>query len=168
MAKAENLRPPSGERCILDTSVWQRLSQPVVRQAVADLQAKSSPWSLLVCPPVVAEVGFSARSGADHETGRHRLAEFPDCEAHPATSLVLDIQNALSHGGLVRAVGAVDTVIAAYAIANDARIVHYDSDFEHLARVRPRSASLLDCAARQSRPLGRAACLCRQDCLSGE
>lgn len=49
---------------------------------------------------------------------------------------MLAIQNALFNGGLLRAVGAVDTVIAAYAITNDAVVLHYDGDYEHVARVR--------------------------------
>lgn len=100
------------------------------------LLAAHSPWAILVCPPVVAEVGFSARSGKDHDAVRRFLAEFSDCETHPSSGLVLDIQNALFMGGLVRAVGAVDTVIAAYAVANRATVLHYDHDFEHVERVR--------------------------------
>ncbi len=97
--------------------------------------ASHSPWSILTCPPVVAEVGFSARSGRDHDTVCRLLSEFPECEVHPGVALVLDIHNALFHRGLVRAVGATDTVIAAYAIANHATVVHYDSDFEHIQKV---------------------------------
>lgn len=103
---------------------------------MTQIMATHSPWSMLVCPPVVAEVGFSARSGKDHDTVCRLLAEFPACERHPGTELVLGIQNALFHGGLLRAVGATDTVIAAYAIANEATVLHYDSDFEHVAAVR--------------------------------
>ncbi|MGH3274312.1 MAG: hypothetical protein ACRDNZ_08305 [Streptosporangiaceae bacterium] len=80
---------------------------------------------------------FSARSGTDHDTVRRSLAEFSECERHPSVGLVLDIQNAIFHGGLVRAVGATDTVIAAYAVANDATVIHYDGDFEHVAHVWP-------------------------------
>lgn len=100
------------------------------------LMAQHSPWAVLTCPPVVAKVGFSARSGADHDAACQHLAEFPECEAHPSTDLVLAIQNALFNGGLFRAVGALDTVIAAYAIVNGATVVHYDADFEHVATVR--------------------------------
>lgn len=100
------------------------------------LMAHHSPEAILTCPPVVAEVGFSARRASDHDAVRLYLAEFSECETPPSTSLVLEIQNALFHGGLFRAVGALDTVIAAYAVVNGAAIVHYDSDFEHVATVR--------------------------------
>lgn len=102
---------------------------------MARLMGSHSPWSILTCPPVVAKVGFSARSGVDHNAVCRFLAEFPECEA-PGVALVLDIQNALWSGGLLRAVGALDTVIAAYAIANNATVAHYDADYEHVGRVR--------------------------------
>lgn len=135
--RAEAKRPRVAAGFIVDNSVWQRLSRPAVRAAMAQLTAGHSPWSILVCPPIAAEVGFSARDGADHDAVQAHLSAFPECETHPGTGLVLDIQNALWNGGLRQAVGAADTLIAAYAIANDATVVHYDSDFEHVERVRP-------------------------------
>lgn len=122
---------------LIDNSVWQRERNPVVREA---LRASIQQWlasSFLICPPIAAEVGFSARSGEDHSVIRDVLTEYRDCPNHPGTRLVLDIQNALFTSGLLRAVGALDTVVAAYAIVNDATLVHYDSDFEYVARVRP-------------------------------
>lgn len=124
-------------RFVIDNSVWQRQRQPSVRAAMDHLISTYSPWSVLVCPPVVAEVGFSARSGKDHDKVCRFLAEFSECEVQPTSALVLDIQNALFNGGLLRAVGAMDTVIAAYAIANNATVVHYDADFEHVSHLRP-------------------------------
>lgn len=123
-------------RYIIDNSVWQRVRRDPVRIAMDRLLAVHSPWAILTCPPVVAEVGFSTRSGKDHDAVRRYLSAFPDCESHPSSELVLDIQNSLFNRGLVRAVGAVDTVIAAYGIVNEATVLHYDGDFEHIAKVR--------------------------------
>ena len=113
------------------------MRQPAVRQVVDRLRARHGSAALLICPPVAAEVGFSARSGDDHEVVRAALTAFPECGAEPSTELVLDVQNALFRGGFFRAVGALDTVIAAYALANDAAVLHYDRDFEYVSRVRP-------------------------------
>lgn len=124
-------------RYLVDNSVWQRLSKSAVRAAFDAIRAPIRPGSVLTCPPVVAEVGFSARNGADHSTVTAYLAAFPGCREHPDTSLVLAIQNALWHKGLVRSVGAIDTLIAAYAVVNGTTVLHYDSDFEHIASVRP-------------------------------
>lgn len=133
---ADLRRPRTARRFVIDNSVWQRQRQPAVRAAMDVLLAETSPWSILTCPPVVAEVGFSARNGHDHDAVREFLAAFPECETHPSVALVLSIQGALWDAGLARAVGAVDTIIAAYAIVNEATVVHYDSDFEHVAAVR--------------------------------
>ncbi|MEO8095927.1 MAG: hypothetical protein ABI632_13485, partial [Pseudolysinimonas sp.] len=46
-------------------------------------------------------------------------------------------QSGLWGSGLLRAAGAVDTLIAAYAIKNDVTLLHYDRDFEHIASVTP-------------------------------
>jgi len=53
------------------------------------------------------------------------------------TAVTLSIQNALFTNGFFRAVGTLDTVIAAYALANDAAVLHYDGDFEFVAQVVP-------------------------------
>jgi predicted nuclease of predicted toxin-antitoxin system len=66
-----------------------------------------------------------------------QLEAFGECGAHPTTGDVLAVQSRLWNGGLLRAAGAVDTLIAAYAMKNDAAVLHYDSDFEHIASVVP-------------------------------
>ena len=125
---------PAGGRYLIDTSVWGRVSEhAAVRLALRALIEATRPATVLVCPPVAVEYGFSVRSGPDHTNLMQRLSAFPDCPITPSTADVLRIQNALWNGGLLRAVGSMDTLIAAYGIANTATIVHYDSDFEHVA-----------------------------------
>lgn len=74
---------------------------------------------------------------------RARLATSPEVVeelkkiAHPARAEVLDVQSRLWNGGLLRAAGAMDTLIAAYALKNNAAVLHYDGDFEHIASVVP-------------------------------
>lgn len=123
---------------LVDNSVWQRLAhQQTVRAAYHALIDESRPEEILRCDVQVAEIAFSARNAADLDTLQEALSEFRDAPATPGAEMVLDIQRRLWGAGLGRAVGAVDTVIAAYALANDAMVVHYDSDFEHIARVEP-------------------------------
>lgn len=129
------LDPPV--RYVVDNSVWQRQRQPAVRQVLDRVRARRGSRALLICPPAAAGVGFSARSGADHDVVARALATFSDCAVHPSSSLVLALQNAIFTGGYFRAVGALDTVIAAYALVNEAVVLHYDRDFEFVARVRP-------------------------------
>ena len=129
---------PEPERFIVDNSVWARLSTSAdVRASLVALVNLHSPSAIMICPPVAAEVGFSARTGSDHDQVMKRLAAFPECPRVPTSADVLDLQNRLWNGGLLRSVCAIDTVIAAYGIVNDATILHYDSDFEHVASVTP-------------------------------
>lgn len=125
-------------RVLIDASVWSRVPHHgEVRERLRARLDLTRPGDVLICPPVALEVGFSARSGSDHAATRVALAEFDDCGQHPGSADVLEIQNRLWASGKVRAAGVADTLIAAYAIANDAEILHYDSDFDHIAGVIP-------------------------------
>lgn len=131
----------SAPRYLIDHSVWSRLSTtPEVVTALKAVVELSNPDNILVCPPIVVEVGFSARSGHDHSALTAQLTTFPSCDQHPDTDEALLIQNLLWNNGLVRAAGAMDTLIAAYAIKNDAILIHYDRDFQHIAAVMPNFA----------------------------
>lgn len=128
----------SRPRFVVDTSVWTRLATtPRIVDELKAIVEVVSPMDLLVCPPVAAEYGFTARTGKDHSTLMGQLEAFGECGAHPTTGDVLAVQSRLWNGGLLRAAGAVDTLIAAYAMKNDAAVLHYDSDFEHIASVVP-------------------------------
>jgi predicted nucleic acid-binding protein len=52
-------------------------------------------------------------------------------------STAMRLQRLLWDSGLVRAVGVFDTLTAAVALEHGATVVHYDRDFEHLAKVCP-------------------------------
>ena len=95
------------------------------------------PIDLLVCPPVAVEYGFTAPTAKAHRALTEQLEAFGRCDTHPTQDEVLQIQNRLWNGGLLRAAGATDTFIAAYAMRNDAAVLHYDRDFEHIASVVP-------------------------------
>jgi predicted nucleic acid-binding protein len=125
-------------RFIIDNSVLARLpTSLLVVEAFKGIVSAYPPDAIMICPPTVAEFGFSARSGRDHTKLMTQLAAFAECPNAPTSAQTLAIQNALWDGGLLRAVGALDTVIAAYALANDATVLHYDRDFEHIAAVVP-------------------------------
>lgn len=129
---------PAVSRFLIDNSVWTRLAtNPVVADAFRALVNAANPTEIHICPPIAAEYGYSSRTGADHTNLSARLAAFTDCPIAPTTAEVLNIQNALWNGGLLRAVGAMDTLITAYGIVNQATVVHYDSDFEHIRTVLP-------------------------------
>lgn len=61
------------------------------------------------------------------------LELFTPAVSHPAQDLVLDLQQALWDGGLMRAAGNTDALIAAYAVTNDLTLVNCDRDFGYIA-----------------------------------
>jgi predicted nucleic acid-binding protein len=125
-------------RYLIDNSVWARLStDPDVVAALRSIVDLTRPDDVLVCPPIAVEIGFGARTGADHSVLQTQLGAFSHCSEHPNVDDALDIQNRLWNGGLLRAAGSMDTLIAAYALKNDAILLHYDRDFDYIAAVMP-------------------------------
>ena len=127
---------------LVDNSVLQRLHRSdEVASALVDLLADGE---LAGCLPQLLEEGYSSRSAADYArirsaNARAKVFLAPDAEvAH----LALDLQRRLFDAGHGRAVGVSDLQIAATAIRHSTEtqrisVVHYDSDFEHIASVDP-------------------------------
>lgn len=126
-------------RLLVDNSVWQRLPHHrQVYEAYVEVLKVTPADDVMLCGIQAAEFGFSARNELDHARLSRNLAKFRDCPVTPPVADVLALQRRIWGAGLVRAVGAADVVIAAHALANDAEVLHYDSDFEHVATVEPR------------------------------
>ena len=110
-------------RLLVDTSVFARIGyDSAVTAAFATLIEEASTRQLLVCPPIAAEVGYMANSPARHTKLMLELREYTACPISPTSQDVLDIQHALWSRGLLRAAGAMDTLIAAYAKVNEAAV----------------------------------------------
>ncbi len=126
-------------RYLVDNSVLQRLSRsPAVQTAIgAILEAEHD---LCCCALTLDEFAYSARSTAEHAEGTHRLrTSFLYLSASPDTDqIIVDIRTALWRAGKGRAAGVIDVAIAAAAVHADATVLHYDSDFDHIADVYPR------------------------------
>jgi len=120
----------------IDTSAW------VLRDghaAVADRldRAGHSGWVTLT-PPVCLEIGFTARGPREWDLVQHDMAEFTVLPmSHGTHEIAREIQRRLWHGGLVRAAGTTDVIVAALAIEHAATVLHYDRDFAHIAQVYP-------------------------------
>ena len=121
---------------LVDNSVWARLAlgDAVITERLRRIER--GPADLFVtCPPQVLEFCHSARTPQEHALYREQFSLGFPLEHAPDESLVLDIQSALWNSGLVRSAGAIDILIAAYAIANEATVLTADHDFDHIARV---------------------------------
>ncbi|UQE75140.1 PIN domain-containing protein [Gordonia sp. PP30] len=121
---------------LVDNSVWARLSTGDQAITARLRRIERAPSDLFVtCPPQVLEFCHSARSPEEYVAYRARMSLGFPLERAPDESLVLDIQNALWTSGLVRAAGALDILIAGYAMVNAATVLAADRDFDHIARV---------------------------------
>jgi predicted nucleic acid-binding protein len=120
-------------RFLADKSVWARLTQPEVRDALDRLAIREE---IATCGVVDLEVLFSARSAADHARAvAHRMAlprlTMPDALWERA----IEVQGHLARRGKHRAASIPDLLIAATAEHHGATVLHYDADFELIAAV---------------------------------
>ena len=123
---------------LVDNSVLQRLPRsPAVQAAVATVL--DADHELCCCALSLDEFAFSARSATDHVESTRRLrTSFLVLPSSPdADRIIVDIRAALWQAGTGRAAGVVDVALAAIAVHAGAIVLHYDSDFEHIAAAYP-------------------------------
>lgn len=130
---------------LVDNSVIQRLAKPQVRAAWDRLRERGD---IATCLPTLLEAGYSARSAGDHqrlmELERSAKIVLPPQDA--VLEIALGIQATLFAAGTGRSVGVSDLQIAATALhhstpTRSVSVVHYDSDFDHVAAVEPQFLS---------------------------
>lgn len=115
---------------LVDNSIWQQAgTSPAIAQRLRDI---SSQHLIITCPPQVLEYCHSARSPEEYLELREDMDELLSAWEHPTERDALDIQQALWDNGLTRAAGAMDVLIAAYAVSNDAVILNSDQDFGYI------------------------------------
>jgi predicted nucleic acid-binding protein len=120
---------------LVDNSAWARLAlgDPAITARLHVIER--TPSDLFVtCPPQVLEFCHSARTPEEHARFREQITLGFPLEIDPDESLVLDVQSALWNSGLIRAAGAVDILIACYAIVNNATVLCADHDFGYIAQ----------------------------------
>ncbi|MBH0008152.1 PIN domain-containing protein [Salinibacterium sp. SWN1162] len=115
---------------LVDNSIWQKAARSAT--IAVRLRALSPQHLIITCPPQVLEYCHSARTETEYAELREDMEHFLPALEHPSTSQALDIQHALWATGRVRAAGAFDCLIAAYALANDAIILNSDHDFGYI------------------------------------
>ncbi len=118
---------------LVDTSVFGRLTKPVVAATFAPLVAGRL---VAVSAPVIFELGFSARSPSDYREVMEGLAAFPTVPTGDADHRrALEVQSLLASRIRHRALSLVDALVAAVAEARQLTVLHYDSDFETVAKL---------------------------------
>jgi len=122
-------------RFLLDTSALVRLLRdPAVR---AHWEQQVTAGLVAVCPIVELELLYTARSAVDRDELVELLGTasawvpMPDRVFARAT----EVQAALTQRGQHRSAGATDLLVAAAAELNTLTLVHYDRDFDQIAKV---------------------------------
>lgn len=118
---------------LVDKSVWARLAKPDVRDAFVPFANRGL---LATCAMVEMELLFSARSPRDRDRIRQQLRAFewlpcPDEIWERATQVQCELVNSGEH----RSVKIPDLLIAAIAERHDVAVLHYDQDFDRIAKV---------------------------------
>lgn len=120
-------------RYLADTSVFARLTRPSVAAAFAPLAAGRQ---VAVSAPVAFEMGYAARSPSDYLEITEGLRSFPSVPTTAADhQRALEVQGALAAQSQHRALSLVDALVAAAAEARELIVLHYDKDFELVAKV---------------------------------
>ncbi|NOL40052.1 PIN domain nuclease [Kribbella sandramycini] len=118
----------------MDTSALARSKHAAVRAVIAGLVVDRA---AATCVTVDLEVGYSGRNHQEFqrvaERRRALYVNLPMTES--AAERAREVQSRMSARGQLRAAGIVDLMTAAVAEQHGATVLHYDSDFEHIAAV---------------------------------
>ena len=119
---------------LLDKSGLARWHEPHVG---SELERRLRSRQLFTCAVIELEVLYSARSPADYaEIIADRRQAYEWVEIDAATwRRAADLQARLAAQSQVRAAGVADLLIAATAMQHGLTVLHYDRDFELLARL---------------------------------
>lgn len=118
-------------RYLADKSALARFPHPAVQQRLRPLLEDG--W-VATCGIVDLEILYSARSFIDYEATLQERRSLEDVPITPdVMTRAIEIQRSLARRGEHR-VSIPDLLIAAAAESADLVVLHYDSDFEMIAR----------------------------------
>lgn len=119
---------------LLDNSAWARIVEGVLDDERSEtITGWIEQRALATCLPFLLEAGYSARSGADHQTMMADLDLLPRIGVtHEVEKQALRAQRELASIGHHR-LAPVDIMVAACAHEAGAGVLHYDRDYDLLA-----------------------------------
>jgi predicted nucleic acid-binding protein len=121
-------------RYLIDTSAAARWPKPKV---AARLDRLALAGELAICAITALELGFSARSGDDHQRLVHQVGHVYTWvpTEDRSTRRAVQVQGELARRGQHRTVRLPDLLVAAVAEQSDLVVLHYDRDFDRVAAV---------------------------------
>lgn len=115
---------------LIDNSAWSRRGKLGARGRI---EAAFEAGDVVVCLPFLLEVGYSARSGGEHDAHIGRLQILPRVELGPEIErLAVCAQSELAAVGHHR-LAPNDIVVAACAHHSGHGVLHYDRDYDVIA-----------------------------------
>ncbi|WP_017539317.1 MULTISPECIES: PIN domain nuclease [Nocardiopsis] len=121
---------------LIDTSALNRLVQEVASPELLPWRDATNKALIAISPITELEFLHSARSGKD----RMRAVAFLNSALLPATldeehaRRAFEVQRLLTEHGEHRSAGTVDLLVAACAEISGLTLLHYDRDFETIAK----------------------------------
>jgi predicted nucleic acid-binding protein len=125
---------PGRQLYLIDTSAFSRIRHETVRRIIAELIAEEVAATAVT---VDLEAGYSGRDHAEvRATAERRRSAYVVLPVSEAIAVrAREVQVNMAARGLHRAAGVIDLLTAAIAEHHGAVVMHYDADFEHIARV---------------------------------
>ncbi|WP_460080719.1 PIN domain-containing protein [Streptomyces variabilis] len=127
---------------LIDTSALARI---LLRQATAEWEQRMGAGLIALCDLTELEVLCSARSAADRVALQERLNQFTWCAMPDGIyRRARVVQRELTAKGEHRSAGAVDLLVAAVAEEAGLTLLHYNHDFETIARTTGQPVRMMD------------------------
>jgi predicted nucleic acid-binding protein len=120
---------------LLDNSAWARLNLPSLPQRRAEEIADAIEQRRIgVCLPFLLEAGYSAHNAKDHSQLVDELSALPFLHLDEQVERrAIDAQRQLARAGHHR-LPPVDVIIAAIADRHHGGVLHYDGDYDIIAK----------------------------------
>jgi len=124
----------AAEQYLIDTSALMRMQHPAANSA---WRSKVRSGVVRVCEATEMEFLYSCRSRREFEEQRDDLAEsYP---GQPMSDRVWmrahEVQHELAKRSCLRSAGPIDLLVAATAELEGLTVLHYDADFDTVAKV---------------------------------
>ncbi len=122
----------SEPRYLVDTSVFARIELPEVGEQLEQLAMAGKVWT---CRVVDLELAYASR-GRDAARLISDRTAFPEAPITPAVmERALQVAGLMAGRGLHRGAKPIDLIIAAAAEARGLWVLHYDDDYDRIAKV---------------------------------
>ncbi|MFJ8475790.1 PIN domain nuclease [Kitasatospora sp. NPDC094011] len=121
------------EKFLIDTSAHVRIVRPEMDELWAEVIDQGR---IGLCEPTEAELLYSAQSKRHYTEFKAALADMYVWRPVPdgAWRRLLEIQHCLADAGQHRSAGIADLLVAVTAMHHGLTVLHYDRDFETIAK----------------------------------